>query len=60
MRSSDPASGSSAPCADVANELEYPERLGDDATQAEASEAVDHAQAIITAAEGLNDRLGLF
>lgn len=42
------------------NELEYPERPGDDATTEEAIEAVDHAQAIITAAEGLLDQLGLF
>jgi len=42
------------------NELEYPERLGDDATTDEASEAVGNAQAIITAAEGLLDQLGLF
>lgn len=42
------------------NELEYPERPGDDATTEEATEAVDHGQAIITAAEGLLDQLGLF
>jgi HEPN domain-containing protein len=42
------------------NELEYPERPGDDATNVEASEAVESAQAIITAAEGLVDQLGLF
>ncbi len=42
------------------NELEYPERPGDDATVEEASEAVENAQAIITAAEGLLDQLGLF
>lgn len=42
------------------NELEYPERPGDDATHDEASEAVDNAEAIITAAEGLLDQLGLF
>ena len=37
------------------NELEYPERPGDDATHEEAAEAVDNAQAIITAAEELLD-----
>src|SRR5262245_20576862 len=42
------------------NELEYPERPGDDATADEATEAVDNAQAIITAARGLLDQLGLF
>lgn len=42
------------------NELEYPERPGDDATVNEASEAVENAQTIITAAEGLLDQLGLF
>lgn len=42
------------------NELEYPERPGDDATTDEATEAVHHAQAIVTAAEGLLDQLGLF
>lgn len=42
------------------NELEYPERPGDDATVDEASEAVENAQAIITAANGLLDQLGLF
>lgn len=42
------------------NELEYPERPGDDATAEEATEAVDQALAIVTAAEGLLDQLGLF
>lgn len=42
------------------NELEYPERPGDDATVEEAGESVDHAQAIVTAANGLIDQLGLF
>ena len=42
------------------NELEYPERPGDDATIEEATEAVDQALAIVTAAEGLLDQLGLF
>jgi len=42
------------------NELEYPQRPGDDATIDEATEAVDHAQAIITAARGLLDQLGPF
>lgn len=42
------------------NELEYPERPGDDADIAEATEAVEKAEAIITAASGLLDQLGLF
>jgi HEPN domain-containing protein len=42
------------------NELEYPERPDDDATTDEATESVENAQAIITAAEGLIDQLGLF
>jgi HEPN domain-containing protein len=42
------------------NELEYPERPGDDATIEEATEAVDQAQVIVTAAQGLLDQLGLF
>jgi HEPN domain-containing protein len=42
------------------NELEYPERPGDDATIEEATEAVDQAQTIVTAAQGLLDQLGLF
>lgn len=42
------------------NELEYPERPGDDATHDEASEAITNAEAIITAAQGLLDQLGLF
>ncbi len=42
------------------NELEYPERPGDDATVEEAGESREHAQAIITAAEGLLVQLGLF
>lgn len=42
------------------NELEYPERPGDDATTEEATEAVNQARAILTAAEGLLDQLGLF
>jgi len=42
------------------NELEYPQRPGDDATIDEATEAVDDAQAIITAARGRLDQLGLF
>jgi hypothetical protein len=42
------------------NELEYPEHPGDDATGDEASGAVDHAQAIIAAAKGLVEQLGLF
>ncbi|WP_066586558.1 hypothetical protein [Cellulomonas timonensis] len=42
------------------NELEYPERPGDDATTDEASEAVHNADAILRAAEGLLNQLGLF
>ena len=42
------------------NELEYPERPGDDATVEEAGESVEHSRAIITAAEGLIEQLGLF
>lgn len=42
------------------NELEYPERPGDDATVGEASEAVESAQTIVGAAEGILDQLGLF
>ncbi len=42
------------------NELEYPESPGNDATQDEAAEAVDNAQAIITAAQGLLDQIRLF
>ncbi|MFS3128565.1 HEPN domain-containing protein [Nocardioides sp. Bht2] len=42
------------------NELEYPERPGDDATQVEAIQAVAHAQGIIASAEGLLGQLGLF
>lgn len=42
------------------NELEYPERPGDDATQDEAAEAIENAGAILAAAKGLIDQLGLF
>lgn len=42
------------------NELEYPERPGDDATRDEANEAIDNAEAIVSAAQGLLDQLGLF
>jgi len=42
------------------NELEYPERPGDDATSEEASEGVENAAEIITSAQGLLDQLGLF
>jgi len=42
------------------NELEYPDRPGDDATNEEATEAVENAGAIITAAQGFLDQLGLF
>lgn len=42
------------------NELEYPERPGDEATIEEAGEAVENASAICLAAQGLIDQLGLF
>ena len=42
------------------NELEYPQRPGDDATAVEAIAAIDDADAIITAAQQLIDRLSLF
>ena len=42
------------------NELEYPERPGDDAGAEEATDAVEKAEQIITAAQGLIDQLGLF
>ena len=42
------------------NELEYPERPGDDASVDEATDSVERSQAIITAAEGLLHDLGLF
>lgn len=42
------------------NELEYPERPGDDATTEEAAEAVESAAAIINAGQGLLEQLGLF
>ncbi len=42
------------------NELEYPERPCADATNEEATEAVENAGAIITAAQRLLDQLGLF
>lgn len=42
------------------NELEYPERPGDEATGEEAREAVETAQTMIEAANGLLDQLGLF
>lgn len=42
------------------NELEYPERPGDDSTTDEAAEAVNNAEKIITVAQALLDRLGLF
>jgi HEPN domain len=42
------------------NELEYPERPGDSATVEEADESIGNAEAIITAAHGLMERLGLF
>jgi HEPN domain-containing protein len=42
------------------NELEYPARPDDDATTVEATEAVENAQTILDAGEGLIDQLGLF
>lgn len=42
------------------NELEYPERPGDDADIEEAAEAVEKAQEVVNAATGLLDQLGLF
>lgn len=42
------------------NELEYPERPGDDATRDEASDAIENAEAILVAAQGLLDQLGIF
>lgn len=42
------------------NELEYPERPGDDATRDEARQATENAEAILTAAHGLLDQLGVF
>ncbi|MGZ8705082.1 MAG: hypothetical protein ACXWXH_01960 [Aeromicrobium sp.] len=42
------------------NELEYPERPGDDSTIEEATESVQHSQTMIIAAEGIIEQLGLF
>jgi len=42
------------------NELEYPERPGDDATVQEAADSVERAGAIIAAAEGLIGQLAIF
>lgn len=42
------------------NELEYPERPGDDATLDEARQAVESAEAIMSAAKDLLGQLGLF
>jgi len=42
------------------NELEYPERPGDDATRDEAREATVNAEEILAAAQDLLDQLGLF
>lgn len=42
------------------NELKYPERPGDNASVEEAAGSVDQSQAIIAAAEGLIEQLGLF
>ena len=42
------------------NELEYPERPGDDADANEATEAVEQADAIVASAKAILDQLGLF
>lgn len=42
------------------NELEYPERPGDEATEQEAADSIEKARAIIAAVEGLIDQLGIF
>lgn len=42
------------------NELEYPERPGDDATGDEASEAIENAGAILAAAQSLLHQVGRF
>lgn len=42
------------------NELEYPERPGDYATVEEANASIQSAEAIVTAARGLIEQLGLF
>lgn len=42
------------------NELEYPQRPGDEATGDEVGEAIEHAAAIIAVADGLLGQLGLF
>lgn len=42
------------------NELEYPQRPGDDATATEATTAIDDAGAIVCAARQLIDQLSLF
>lgn len=42
------------------NELEYPERPGDQATLDEANESLESAEAIVSAARGLIEQLGLF
>lgn len=42
------------------NELEYPERPGYDASVDEANDAIGRAQAIVAAAKGLLEQLGLF
>jgi HEPN domain-containing protein len=42
------------------NELEYPQRPDDDADPDEAAGAVANAEAIISAAQGLLDQVGLF
>jgi len=42
------------------NELEYPERPGDEATTEEAKESIASAATIVAAAKALIDQLGLF
>ncbi|MCL2423070.1 MAG: hypothetical protein FWD11_04115 [Micrococcales bacterium] len=42
------------------NELEYPQRPGDDASTTEATTAIDDATDLVAAAQRLIDQLGLF
>jgi hypothetical protein len=42
------------------NELEYPDRPGDDATVDEAADVVGHAREILSAVRGLVGQVGLF
>lgn len=42
------------------NELEYPSHPGESATQTEATQAIEEARAILTAAQLLLQRVGLF